>query len=84
MDVLNKVREKTKEASAENRYKVINCFRSLDNSNHEKFEDKAMTVIDVEDSVSCATAEEHSTEKVKSLLLILVVGPACKGLSSFW
>ena len=63
VDVLNKVREKTKEASAENRYKVINCFRSLDNSNHEKFEDKAMTVIDVEDSVSCATAEEHSTEK---------------------
>ncbi|XP_043510498.1 probable RNA polymerase II nuclear localization protein SLC7A6OS [Frieseomelitta varia] len=51
-DVLNKIRETTKQASAENRYKVVNCFRSLDNSNAENSEETVVTVIDVEDSKS--------------------------------
>ncbi|CAK9814998.1 Probable RNA polymerase II nuclear localization protein SLC7A6OS [Anthophora plagiata] len=54
VDVINKLREATKQASAENRYRVINCFRSLDNSAVEDSEEKGMTVIDVEDSKSVA------------------------------
>ncbi|CAK9828525.1 Probable RNA polymerase II nuclear localization protein SLC7A6OS [Anthophora retusa] len=54
VDIVNKLRETTKQASAENRYKVINCFRSLDNSTVEDSEEKGMTVIDVEDSKSIA------------------------------
>lgn len=64
VDVINKLRETTKQASAENRYKVINCFRSLDNSTVEDSEEKGMTVIDVEDSKSIAnnvSAEEDDS-----------------------
>lgn len=50
IDIINKVREITKQTSVENRYKVINCFRSLNNI--ESSEEKVMTVIDVEDSIS--------------------------------
>ncbi|XP_071876252.1 female sterile (2) ltoPP43 [Bombus fervidus] len=53
--ILSKIREATKQASAINRYKVVNCFRSLDNSNVENSEKKVKTVvIDVEDSKSIA------------------------------
>ncbi|EFN78028.1 probable RNA polymerase II nuclear localization protein SLC7A6OS [Harpegnathos saltator] len=45
-------RKQTREKSAEDRYKVINHHRSLDISNIKEFEDKVMTVIDVEDSAS--------------------------------
>nr|XP_034176580.1 probable RNA polymerase II nuclear localization protein SLC7A6OS [Osmia lignaria] len=54
VDILNKVRETTKQASAENRYKVVNYFRSLDDANLKEFENKGMTVIDLEDSKSMA------------------------------
>ncbi|KOX73190.1 putative RNA polymerase II nuclear localization protein SLC7A6OS [Melipona quadrifasciata] len=60
-DVLNKIRETTKQASAENRYKVVNCFRSLDNSNKESSEETVVTVIDVEDSKS--VTKKDSVEK---------------------
>ncbi|XP_050580057.1 probable RNA polymerase II nuclear localization protein SLC7A6OS [Bombus affinis] len=53
--ILSKLREATKQASAKNRYKVVNCFRSLDNSNSENSEKNVPTVvIDVEDSKSIA------------------------------
>lgn len=53
--ILSKIREATKQASAENRYKVVNYFRSLDNSSGENSEKKVPTVvIDVEDSKSIA------------------------------
>lgn len=55
VNVLDKIREKTKQASIENRYKVINCNRSLDTSHVDELED-TVTVIDVEDSVSCSIA----------------------------
>ncbi|CAK9799134.1 Probable RNA polymerase II nuclear localization protein SLC7A6OS [Anthophora quadrimaculata] len=64
VDIINKLRQITKQASAENRYKVINCFRSLDNSIVEDSEEKGMTVIDVEDSKSIAnkiSAEEDDS-----------------------
>ncbi|KOC62719.1 putative RNA polymerase II nuclear localization protein SLC7A6OS [Habropoda laboriosa] len=64
VDVINKVRETTKQASAENRYKVVNCFRSLDNSTVEDSEENVMTVIDVEDSKSIA--KKDSAEKDES------------------
>lgn len=54
VDILNKARETVKQASIENRYKVVNCFRSLDSSNHEDPEENTVTVIDVEDSKSMA------------------------------
>ncbi|CAL7935924.1 unnamed protein product [Xylocopa violacea] len=60
VDIINKMRDATKQASAENRYKVVNCFRSLNNSNVEDSEEKAITVIDVEDSKSIA---KDSVEK---------------------
>nr|XP_031850237.1 probable RNA polymerase II nuclear localization protein SLC7A6OS [Nomia melanderi] len=63
VDIINKIREKAKLASAENRYKVISCIRSLDNAKLQTFEDKIMTVIDVEDSVSCANGKEQAIEK---------------------
>ncbi|XP_076648567.1 female sterile (2) ltoPP43 [Halictus rubicundus] len=63
VDILNKAREKTKQASAESRYKVINCFRSLDSDVLKDSENKVMTVIDVEDSISCATGKQQTTEK---------------------
>lgn len=62
-DVLNKIRETTKQASAENRYKVVNCFRSLDNSNAENSEETV--VIDVEDSKSIT--KKDSVEKVNDI-----------------
>ncbi|XP_033348767.1 probable RNA polymerase II nuclear localization protein SLC7A6OS [Bombus vosnesenskii] len=53
--ILSKIREATKLASAENRYKVVNYFRSLDNSSGENSEKRVPTVvIDVEDSKSIA------------------------------
>lgn len=62
-------RKQIKENSAANRYKVVNCHRSLDTSSIEEFEDKVMTFVDIEDSASlaanqstAATAEEE--EKV--------------------
>lgn len=60
--ILSKLREATKQASAKNRYKVVNCFRSLDNSNSENSEKNVPTVvIDVEDSKSIA--KRDSIEK---------------------
>ncbi|XP_003707729.1 female sterile (2) ltoPP43 [Megachile rotundata] len=61
IDILNKLRETTKQSSAENRYKVVNCCRSLDDSTLEDFEDVVMTVIDIEDSKSMA--KQDATEK---------------------
>lgn len=49
VDILKKLREVRKKASADNRYRVVNCHRSLDTSNIEEFEDKVMTLIDAED-----------------------------------
>ncbi|XP_076291205.1 female sterile (2) ltoPP43 [Lasioglossum baleicum] len=63
VDILQKVREKTKQASAESRYKVINCFRSLDSDVLKDNENKVMTVIDVEDSISCANEKQQAIEK---------------------
>ncbi|XP_076243379.1 female sterile (2) ltoPP43 [Calliopsis andreniformis] len=73
VDILNKIREKTKQTSVENRYKVVNCVRSLDNSNVEEFEEK-VTLIDVEDSISCANGKEHSTKQDESYVYDLYYG----------
>lgn len=64
--ILSKLREATKQASAKNRYKVVNCFRSLDNSNSENSEKNVLTVvIDVEDSKSIA--KRDSIGKVNNI-----------------
>lgn len=64
--ILSKIREATKQASAKNRYKVVNCFRSLDNSNSENAEKNVTTVlIDVEDSKSIA--KRNSIGKVNNI-----------------
>ncbi|XP_076634131.1 female sterile (2) ltoPP43 [Colletes latitarsis] len=74
VDILKKAREKTKQASANNRYKVINCIRSLDNSNPKELEDKVMTVIDVEDCISCAIPEEKFAENNEDYVYDLYYG----------
>ncbi|KAG7207564.1 hypothetical protein KM043_009188 [Ampulex compressa] len=79
VDVLAKARENVKQTSIENRYKVINCFRSLDTSNVEEFEDKVMTVIDVEDSVSCSKKQD-STEEDESYVYDLYYAQTGKGV----
>lgn len=64
VDIKSKSRERIKQKSMENRYKVINCRRSLDTSKIEKLDDSFVTtVIDIEDSVSCATTKDLDVEK---------------------
>lgn len=64
--ILSKIREATRQASAKNRYKVVNRFRSLDNSNSENAEKNVSTVvIDVEDSKSIA--KRQSIGKVNNI-----------------
>ncbi|KAK2584232.1 hypothetical protein KPH14_006647 [Odynerus spinipes] len=63
VDTKSKSRERIKQKSIENRYKVINCRRSLDTSNIENLDDKVTTVIDVEDSISCSTIKDLDQEK---------------------
>lgn len=64
--IRSKIREATKQASTENRYKVVNYFRSLDNSSDENSEKKVPTVvIDVEDSKSIA--KRDSIGKVNNI-----------------
>lgn len=58
INILNKLRQSTKQASADNRYKVVNCHRSLDTSDVEEFDDKVMTLIDVE---NVSAVEKDST-----------------------
>lgn len=59
IDYLTKRRKQAQENWAENRYKVVNCLRSLDTSNIEEFEDKVLTFVDIEDSASLT--ENQST-----------------------
>ncbi|XP_046745425.1 probable RNA polymerase II nuclear localization protein SLC7A6OS [Diprion similis] len=49
-DVTSKTREQTKQKSQENRFKVVNYFRSLEPSDVEELVNKEISVIDVEDS----------------------------------
>ncbi|XP_011299143.1 probable RNA polymerase II nuclear localization protein SLC7A6OS [Fopius arisanus] len=53
VDVTSKSRIKTQERSKESRYRVVNCYRSIGGPAIEKTNSDGMTVIDVEDSVSC-------------------------------
>lgn len=62
VNLLERRRKQAKENSAANRFKVINYHRSLDTSNVEEFEDKVMTFIDIEDSVSL-TINQNTTEE---------------------
>lgn len=68
VDVKNVMRERIKQKSMENRYKVVNCCRSLDTLNTNELED-TMTVIDIEDSLSCSTDKNLDSETVRSDIL---------------
>ncbi|XP_044580723.1 probable RNA polymerase II nuclear localization protein SLC7A6OS isoform X2 [Cotesia glomerata] len=61
VDVLNKTRTQKQEDSRENRYKFVNCFREIESSDADgKDNDLSMTLIDVEDSVSCTKKAEDT------------------------
>lgn len=53
-DIVNKLRMKARAESRENRYKVLNKFRSIGTLNIDETDDKELTIIDVEDSISCS------------------------------
>lgn len=57
-------RIQAQKSSAENRYKVVSCHRSLDTSNIEEFEDKVVTLVDIEDSVSLTANQNAATTTV--------------------
>ncbi|KAK0082979.1 hypothetical protein PV325_009561 [Microctonus aethiopoides] len=63
-DIVNKLRMKTRAESRENRYKVVNKFRSIGTLNIDETDDKELTIIDVEDSISCSVDPiiNHDTE----------------------
>ncbi|XP_012281280.1 probable RNA polymerase II nuclear localization protein SLC7A6OS [Orussus abietinus] len=61
VDITGKNRHRTKQDSLENRYRVINCFRSLEQSKIDQPDETVTTVIDVEDSRSCMA--QNSNEK---------------------
>ncbi|KAK0162963.1 hypothetical protein PV327_006687 [Microctonus hyperodae] len=63
-DITNKLRMKAREESRENRYKVVNRFRSIGTINTDETDDKEMTIIDVEDSISCS-ADRISNDQAK-------------------
>lgn len=50
VNVTTKAREQTKQESQASRYRVVNCFRSLEPNDHQELKDKEMTVIDVEEN----------------------------------
>ncbi|XP_011496487.1 PREDICTED: probable RNA polymerase II nuclear localization protein SLC7A6OS [Ceratosolen solmsi marchali] len=50
VDITKKAREKTRQESNENRYKIISNLRSLDTSLVENFEESIVNIIDVEDT----------------------------------
>ncbi|XP_015521461.1 probable RNA polymerase II nuclear localization protein SLC7A6OS [Neodiprion pinetum] len=56
-NVTSKTREQSKQKSQENRYKVVNYFRSLESNDVEELVDKEISVIDVEDSTSAISEE---------------------------
>lgn len=62
-DVTNKARLQRKEDSRESRYKVVNCFRSVDKFDIEEIGQDWMTVVDVEDA-NPGCAEESKDNKV--------------------
>lgn len=64
VNITDKVRQETKESSAENRFKVINRFRSINNSKSEDTDVEEITVIDVENTASCAEKSESPDDKV--------------------
>ncbi|CAL1678786.1 unnamed protein product [Lasius platythorax] len=49
------------------RYKVVNCQRSQDTLNEEKFEDKWLTLIDVEDSWSVSGTAKQNTKESEDI-----------------
>ncbi|XP_051164651.1 probable RNA polymerase II nuclear localization protein SLC7A6OS [Leptopilina boulardi] len=63
VNVADKIRKETRESSAENRFKVINRFRSLNNSKTEDSDVEEITVIDVEDTNSCKEKVENPDNK---------------------
>ena len=68
VDVTSKARKETKEASAENRFKVVNYFRHLDNlkvNDPDEQDVTDITVIDIEDIISSSTKENGSEEAVR-------------------
>ncbi|XP_034947039.1 probable RNA polymerase II nuclear localization protein SLC7A6OS [Chelonus insularis] len=60
-NITAKNRIQARENSKQQRYKVISCFRSL-NSDLQQLDEKGMTVIDVEDSVSCTATKSSSDQ----------------------
>ncbi|XP_063993808.1 probable RNA polymerase II nuclear localization protein SLC7A6OS [Diachasmimorpha longicaudata] len=60
VDVTTKSRAKRLEKSREGRYRVVNCYRSLGGPAIEEVDESGMTVIDVEDSVSCRSKQFSS------------------------
>lgn len=70
VDVAAKNREQTKQESKENRFKVVNCSRALQSNDNQEFVKKETTVIDVEDSTSCLTAENPTNSEVISIYIL--------------
>ncbi|XP_015118704.1 probable RNA polymerase II nuclear localization protein SLC7A6OS [Diachasma alloeum] len=65
VDITSKSRVKTQEKSKEGRYRVVNCYRSLGGPTIEEVDDSGMTVIDVEDSVSCYDKMSSNQKEAK-------------------
>ncbi|XP_001605210.1 probable RNA polymerase II nuclear localization protein SLC7A6OS [Nasonia vitripennis] len=54
VDITKKAREKTKQESNENRYKIINSIRSLDTSLLKELDEDNVNIIDIEDTKAAA------------------------------
>lgn len=57
VDITKKAREKTKQDSSENRYKIINSIRSLDTSLLKELDENVVDIIDIEDTKAAADLE---------------------------
>lgn len=60
VDISKKKREQTKQDSSENRYKIVNSFRSLNTSQTEHLKEDVISIIDVEDSRVLADKKEDA------------------------
>ena len=67
VDLAKKIREKTKNDSSENRYKIVSSFRSL-NESSEASNDNIVNIVDVEDLKSCSDANYDSKKQVRKFI----------------
>ncbi|XP_043502135.1 probable RNA polymerase II nuclear localization protein SLC7A6OS [Polistes fuscatus] len=67
VDIKNMLRAQIKNNSIESRYKIVNRHRSMDESNTEESENN-LTVIDIEDSLSCSIPVEKDSETIDNFV----------------